>query len=54
VVVRESMPKVYGVLVVAQGADDPLVREALFDAVQGLLPVRSAQDRDLHWRGGLI
>lgn len=39
VLLRESMAKIQGVLVVAQGADDPLVKERLFEAVQSLLQV---------------
>lgn len=37
VVIKESMPKIQGVLVVAEGAEDPLVRAQLVQAVQTLL-----------------
>lgn len=39
VLVKESMPKIQGVLVVASGAKDPLIREKLFRTVQTLLQV---------------
>ena len=39
VMIKESMPKIQGVLVVADGAEDPLVKEKVFKAVQGLLQV---------------
>ncbi len=39
VLVKESMPKIQGVLIVAQGAGDPLVKEKLFKAAQTLLQV---------------
>lgn len=39
VLVRESMPKIQGVLIVAKGVEDPLVKEKLFKAVQTLLQV---------------
>jgi len=39
VLVKESMPKIQGVLVVAQGAENPYVKEKLFKAVQTLLQV---------------
>lgn len=39
VVVKESMPKIQGVLVVAQGSENPLIKERLFLAVQSLLQV---------------
>ena len=37
VVVRESMPEILGVLVVASGAKDPGVKNKIFEAVEGLL-----------------
>jgi stage III sporulation protein AG len=39
ILVKESMPKIQGVLIVAQGADNPYVKEKLFNAVQTLLQV---------------
>lgn len=39
VLVKESMPKIQGVLIVAQGVEDPAVKEKLFKAVQTLLQV---------------
>jgi len=39
VLVKESMPKIQGVLIVAEGADNPVVKERLFKAVQTLLQV---------------
>lgn len=39
VLVKESMPKIQGVLIVADGVEDPAVKERLFKAVQTLLQV---------------
>ncbi|MGI6685066.1 MAG: hypothetical protein ACOX47_06255 [Bacillota bacterium] len=39
VLVKESMPKIQGVLIVAEGVEDPAVKERLFKAVQTLLQV---------------
>ena len=37
VIVKEYMPDIQGILVVATGAGDPEVKKKLFDAVEGLL-----------------
>lgn len=39
VLVKESMPKIQGVMIVADGAENPEVKEKLFKAVQTLLQV---------------
>ncbi|MEL7564233.1 MAG: hypothetical protein AAGU27_05055 [Dehalobacterium sp.] len=39
VLVKESMPKIQGILIVAEGVEDPVVKEKLFKAVQTLLQV---------------
>jgi len=39
VLVKESMPKIQGVLIVAEGVDNPQVKERVFKAVQTLLQV---------------
>ncbi|MGI6066542.1 MAG: hypothetical protein ACOYI2_08635 [Bacillota bacterium] len=52
VMVKESMPKIQGVLVVADGVKDPLVKEKLFKAVQGLLQV-PAHRITVYTRGGM-
>ncbi|MDN5346885.1 MAG: stage sporulation protein [Clostridia bacterium] len=43
VVIKESMPKVQGVLVVADGAEDPVVRAQMAQAVQTLLGIAAHQ-----------
>jgi len=39
VLVKESMPIIQGILIVAEGVEDPVVKEKLFKAVQTLLQV---------------
>ncbi|MEN3004360.1 hypothetical protein [Dehalobacterium formicoaceticum] len=39
VLVKESMPKIQGVLVVAKGVENPVVKEKVFKAVQTLLQI---------------
>ncbi len=39
IVVKEIFPEVKGVVIVADGASDPVIRESLFKAVQALLDV---------------
>jgi stage III sporulation protein AG len=39
VLVKESMPKIQGVLVVAKGVENPVVKERVFKAVQTLLQI---------------
>ncbi|ATW24028.1 hypothetical protein [Candidatus Formimonas warabiya] len=39
VLVKESMPKIQGILIVAQGAENPLVKEELFQAAKTLLQI---------------
>lgn len=52
VVVKESMPKIQGVLVVAQGAENPLIKERLFLAVQSLLQVPAHRINVCSMNGG--
>ena len=39
VLIKESMPKIQGVLIVAEGVNNPVVKERVFKAAQTLLQV---------------
>lgn len=52
VLVKSYEPKIQGVVVVAEGAGDPLVAERLYQAVKRLLGLSSAQIAVLEGKGG--
>ncbi|NLF80845.1 MAG: hypothetical protein GX572_06605 [Clostridia bacterium] len=43
VLIKQRLPKVLGVVIVAEGAGDPLVRERLYQAAASLLGLNAAQ-----------
>jgi stage III sporulation protein AG len=43
VLIKQRLPKVQGVVIVAEGAGDPLVKERLYEAARSLLGLTAAQ-----------
>ncbi|MEG1537301.1 MAG: hypothetical protein RR387_03335, partial [Clostridiales bacterium] len=53
VLLKEAEPVVQGVVVVAQGAHDPVVRERLYQAVSSLLPLTATRIAIIEGNGEL-
>jgi len=53
VLIRTESPLVMGILVVAEGAGDPLVRERLYQAVKSLLGMKADQIAIIEGEGGI-